>query len=286
MLKKWSLLITLIATLSLTNCKSTQIVKSNPCTEEIPTKTQSFSLADYDYYSASVLPTITEKGKLYAILSREATGSRDKKGKPTKYGKLYKYDDFSGGKDEGETHPEQTAAHEFLQEAILNGTLGWDLAKTEEFINPENNNTWAVIAYSTEGNPNAPHIRKTRNVTYLVHFDKYKDIFFNNFHEAREKEIEQYIKNNTPKHHWTNAEKDMLAKVEWNDLKIAILNEKDPQAIVKVDALVMNPKTKRFRKQKIDLRPLLIVKLRPFLLDDADETYQQGEHEKIRHYQD
>lgn len=282
MLKKFSLLLTLIATLGLTGCDHKQIpsTASYASSQNIP----AFSLADYNHYSASVLPTITEKGELYAILSRETTGSPKKKdGTPNTYGKFHKYDDFSGGKDKDETHAEETAAHEFFQEAMLEKTLGWDLAKTREFIKPENKNTWAVLAYSAEDNPNALHIRKSRNVTYLTSFDDYMNQFCNNFSDARKQEIAQYKKNGTPKWNWTNAEKDRIAKVKWSDLRTAILDEEDPTAIITVGALVMNPRTKRFERKTIDLRPFLVVKLRPFLLD---ETYEQGEHKKIRHYQE
>lgn len=275
MLKKSNFFMMLIIGLSLTNCGNKYVYDLSVC-EPTPAVQQQFSLADYDYYSASVFPTITEDGVLYGILSREAFGRKNK------FGKLHKYDDFSGSRDEGEVHPIETAAHEFLQEGILEKILQWNLKQTEEFIKPENGNTWSIIACSIDKNPDVPHVRKTRNVTYLTHFDQYKDVLFNKFHDARKQEVEQYKKEGISKQHWTNAEKDRLAKVKWDDLKAAIINQEDLNEIVEVEALVMNPKTKRFKKQTIQLRPFLVIKLRPFFMN---ESYQQGEHEKIRHYQ-
>lgn len=280
MLKKWSLIITLIATLSLTNCKSTQIVKSNPCVETAA-ETQLLSLDTYNHYSAGVLTTAIENGELYDYITREATGSKDKQGKPTKYGKLYKYDTFSGGKDKGETHPLETAAHEFLQEGMLNKIFGWDLPTTEEFIK---NNTLEVIAYSTKGNPNIPHIREARNVTYIVDFTKHVNTFCDKFHDARKEEIAQYKKDGTPKSHWTNAEKDRIAKIKRDDLRTAVMEQEDPNEILTVEALVMNPRTKRFKRETIEIRPLFVAAvLRPIFLD---KPYEQGEDEKVRYYED
>ena len=109
-------------------------------------------------------------------------------------------------------------------------------------------------------------------------------MLFNNFHEARKKEMERYNKEGVSQSQRTNVEKDRLAKVKWSDLKAAICAEQNPtNEIVEVEALVMNPKTKRFRKQTVQLRPFLVMKLRPFFLGCA---YAQGEHEKIRLYQD
>lgn len=280
MLKKWSLLITLIATLTLTNCKSTQIVKSNPCVETT-TETESFSLDTYNHYSAGVLTTIMENGELYAFVTREATGSKDKQGKPTKYGKLYKYDTFSGGKDKGETHPLETAAHEFFQEGMLNKIFGWNLPQTKEFIK---NNTREIIAFSTKGNPNIPHIREARNVTYIVDFTDQVNTFCDKFHDARKKEIAQYKKDGTPKSHWTNAEKDRAAKIRWEDLRKVTIEQEDPNEILTVDALVMNPRTKKFTPETVELRPLFVAAvLRPIFLD---KPYEQGEDGKTRYYQD
>jgi hypothetical protein len=278
MIKKIHFFVPLIIALSMTSCNNHKIasVNSHSCTTS--DTQQMFNLGDYEYYSASVLPTITQDGELYAILSREAYGTK------YKLGKWHKYDDFSGSRDKGETHPIMTAAHEFLQEAILELALGWNLAQTTSFIKPENNNTWAVIAYSKDKNACEEHSRTIRNVTYITHFDDYKDMLFNNFHEARKKEMERYNKEGTPKHHRTNVEKDMLAKVKWSDLKAAICAEQNPtNEIVTVEALVMNPKTKRFRQETIQLRPFLVIKLRPYFLGNG---YAQGEDEKIRLYQD
>lgn len=276
MLKKWNLLITFVTILSLTNCGNTQVTKPTICQPNGATTAQ-FSLATYHHYSAGVLPSVMENGKRYFILSREAEGRKNK------YGKFHKYDTFSGSRDEGETHAIETAAHEFLQEGILERIFGWTLEYVKDFLKPENDNTEVIIAYSTEAKPEIPHMRKARNVTYIVHFDKYKKTFFDKFHGARKEEVEQYKKDGTPKSHWTNAEKDRLAKVAEDDLRKAIIDEEDPNEIVTVDALVMNPRTKRFKKEKIELRPLFTAASRLYFLG---APYEQGEHEKIRHYQD
>ena len=270
MVKKYSFLTAFLIGFSLIGCDTYDTKAIEPI---IPSTKQ---LSNYRFYSASVLPTITENDELYAILSREAFGRR------YKYGKLHKYDDFSGSRDKGEKHPIETAAHEFLQEGILAKTLGWDLDQTKSFIDPKNENTWAIIAYSADANSDVPHMKKTRNVTYLTHFDKYKDTFFDNFHDARKKEIERYKKEGLSKNHWTNAEKDRLAKIKWRNLKKAILEQEDQNEIVEVEALVMNHR-KKFKKQTIQLRPFFVIKLRSFFSDD---DYEQGENDKVRFYQD
>src|SRR5579863_415223 len=151
-------------------------------------KVQTFRLSQFDHLSAAVLPTFTHRNVKWAILSREAYG-RTKK---------HTYDAFSGGKDKGETHPIQTAAHEFLQEAILELVLDWDLKDVEKFIDPENENTWIVVAYepyfailrqasdfakaSSDTQDERMKSRPIRNVTYIVNFNKYKTKLFNNFY--------------------------------------------------------------------------------------------------------
>lgn len=233
---------------------------------------QSFLLSDYNHYSAAVLPTFTRRNIKWAILSREAYG-RSKK---------HQYDSFSGGKDKGETHPIQTAAHEFLQEAILDLTLGWNLEDTECFIDPEKEYTWNVIAYSKDRNPNNPQSRDVRNVLYIVNFNKYKTQFFNKFYGARAQELERYESEGTPSKYRTNTEKDRIARVRWKDLEDAILNQKNSN-LVSVSAYVLDPETQYFNKEMITLRPILVMTLRPFF---NSQSYEEGENEKIRLYQE
>ena len=232
---------------------------------------QSFQLAEYDHKSASVLPTFTRRNIKWAILSREAYG-RTKK---------YQYDSFSGGRDKGETHPVQTAAHEFLQEAILDLVLGWNLEDTENFIDPEKEYNWMTLAYSKNKNPNNPKSRDVRNVLYIVNFNKYKTQFFNKFYDARAQELQRYEAARTPSRYRTTTEKDRLAKVRWKDLEDAILNQKNKNDPVTVSAYVLDPETNYFDKEIITLRPILVMTLRPFF---NCQPYEEGENEKIRHY--
>jgi hypothetical protein len=238
---------------------------------------QTPSLADYSYISASVLPTITEKGELYAILAREAYG------KKYKLGKLHKYDDFSGSKENEDTNIATSAAREFLEEGILAKTLGWTLGETENFIEHNNENTWAVIVYSKKPDQCSSESRDVRNVTYLTHFDNYKRKFFRNFYKARRQEEKRYNKEHARQSERTTIEKDRIAKVKWNDLKKAIVEQENSNDLVLVDALVMNPKTNRFVHEEVTLRPFLVIKLRPFFLDNP---HKQGESEKIKFYND
>ncbi len=233
--------------------------------------TQSFQLAEYDHKSAAVLPTFTRRNIKWAILSREAYGVTKK----------HTYDSFSGGRDKGETHAAQTAAHEFLQEAILELVLGWSLEDTENFINPEKEYTWNVIAYSKDKNPHNPKSRDVRNVLYIVNFNQYKTQLFNKFYDAREQELQRYEAARTPGKYRTTTEKDRLAKVRWKDLENAILNQKNKNDLVSVGAYVLDPETQQFNKETVILRPILIMTLRPFF---NCQPYEEGENEKIRHY--
>lgn len=245
-------------------------------------KEQTFRLSEFNHLSAAVLPTFTHRNIKWAILSREGYGA-------TKH----TYDSFSGGKDKGETHPIQTAAHEFLQEAILELVLNWNLEDTENFINPENKNTWAVIAYeknpsfakATEGKykPKNPKSRAVRNVTYIVNFNRYKTKFFDRFYDAREQELARYKAEKIPGRYRVTTEKDRLAKVRWSSLEKAIVNQKHRNDPVTVSAYVLNPETKEFNKETITLRPILIMTLRPLFLGCS---YEEGENEKIRYYYD
>lgn len=232
---------------------------------------QSFQLAEYDHESAAVLPTFTRRNIKWAIISREGYGITKK----------HTYDSFSGGKDKGETHPVQTAAHEFLEEAILEPILGWDLETTENFIDPEKEYTWMVLAYSKDKNPKNPKSRDVRNVLYIVNFNKYKTKFFNKFYNARAQELERYEAAGIPGKYRTTTEKDRVAKVRWKDLEDAICNQKNKYNPVTVSAYVLDPETNYFDKETVTLRPILVMTLRPFF---NCQEYEEGENEKIRHY--
>jgi hypothetical protein len=227
-------------------------------------KVQTFRLSQFDHLSAAVLPTFTHRNIKWAILSREAYG----RNKST-------YDSFSGSKDKGETHPIQTAAHEFLQEAILELVLDWDVKDVEQFIDPNNENTWIVVAYEKEVN------RPIRNVTYIVNFNKYKTKLFNNFYAARAQELARYEAARIPGRYRVTTEKDRLAKVSWKDLEKAIVNQEHKNDPVTVSAYVLDPQTQKFNRKTITLRPILVMTLRPLFLK---RTYERGENEKIRYY--
>lgn len=224
-----------------------------------------FNLATYDYKAASVLPIYTELDQQkYVILTREAWG----KDKDT-------YDDFSGGRDKGETDPKKTAAREFWEEAILRETLGWSLNYTEDFIDPQNNNTLYVIAHSKDKNQKYPGSKNFRSVTYIVNFDTYGNSLLNHFYDAltTEKIIDKSGRYKGGRH---TLEKDQIAVVLLDNFKKAIIERKK-----QIQAKIINPKTHEFYTQTITLRPFLISKLRPYFLD---KPYEQGENEKIRHY--
>jgi hypothetical protein len=231
---------------------------------------QSFELSEYNHYSAAVLPTFTRRNIKWAILSREGYGKSK-----------YLYDSFSGGKDKGETHPVQTAAHEFLQEAILEPILGWDLETAENFIDPNKENTWMALAYSKDKNPYNAQSRDIRNVLYIVNFNKYKTKLFNNFYYAREQELIRYERERTPSKYRTNTEKDRIAKVRWSELECAICDQQNSYDPVTVSAYVLNPDTEQFDKETITLRPILVKTLRAFF---TGQPYEEGDNEKIRHY--
>jgi 8-oxo-dGTP pyrophosphatase MutT (NUDIX family) len=224
---------------------------------------QVFDLDTYRCNSASVSTLYTHKDKLRIILTREAHGAS----KGT-------YDDFSGGRNKGETNPQTSAAREFSEEAILPKTIELDLKNTEKFIAPTSKNTMYVLAYSKD--PKTAKGRKVRNVTYLVDFDLYATTLFDNFYGALESEKTRYKKLHTKGSEQHTTEKDSIAAVLWDDFKDATINHKKT-----VDANVLNPKTKRFEKKQITLRPFLTSKYRPYFLG---QPYDQGTNCKIRHY--
>ncbi len=203
-------------------------------------KVQTFRLSQFDHLSAAVLPTFTQRNIKWVILSREGYGVNKK----------HTYDAFSGGKDKGETHPIQTAAHEFLQEAILERILEWDLDDAEIFIDPNNEYTWIVVAYERPYSAKASKGKPIRNATYIVNFNKYKTKLFNKFYDAREQEMARYDAANTPGKYRVTTEKDRLAKVRWKDLEKAIVNQEDKNDPVTVSAYVLDPEAKKFSEKQ------------------------------------
>lgn len=228
------------------------------CMENI----QTFDLDTYRCKSASVTAVYTHKNKRCVIATREAHG--------TSRGN---YDDFSGGREKGETNPLTSAAREFWEEAMLQETLGWNIEDTENFIKE---NTLYVIAYTKDKNPHNSKSREVRNVTYIVNFNEYAALLFAKFYPGLDNEKKRYRKLGTPKRQQHTTEKDKIGTILWNNLKEAsITNKKTIQAAVK------DPQTKQFKKEQVTLRPFLTSKLRPFFLD---MPYEQGENDNIRHY--
>jgi hypothetical protein len=253
---------------SASSCEECDVEKSDSeCSYDNPLgylfeKAQPFSLAEYNNRSGSVLPVYkSPKGKLYVVLTREAHG-KDRR----------KYDDFSGGREKTDKHPQIASAREFTEEAILNKTLKWSLEDTIQFLDPDNDTTIAVIAYSKDKNPQRQNSRDVRNVTYIVDFDQYAKILFKNFYTALAEE--------KAKKHRSTTEKDRIAGVLFEDLKEAIINKEDRKP-VRVSAKVLDPKTNSFREEQITLRPFLTEKLHSYFLN---MPYNEGEHTKIRHY--
>lgn len=233
-----------------------------------------FLLSELDYKSAAVLPTFTRRNTKWAVISREGYGITKK----------YTYDSFSGGRDKGEDNVILSAAREFHEEGILEQALGWSLEETEKYINPDKTeNTWAVIAYSRDKDISNPKSRDIRNVTFLTNFTAYKTKLFDNFYDARKRELARYDELGIPGKHRHTTEKDRIAKVRWSDLKKAILSQKNSHDPVYVCAYVMNPTTRKFCKRTVRLRPILVITLRPFF---ANEPYEQDQNEKIRLYRE
>lgn len=280
MLKKSTLFISIAIVLTMTNCSHSHLTSA--VTPPHNHYSDIFKLDEYRCYSASVLPIFTENKKLNLLLTREAEGNKHP------LGKWHKYDDCSGSteqediresKEKQQTLALISAAREFLEEGMLEEIFGWNLEQVIEYIKQH---TKYVIIHSKDKNPCDPHSRTIRNVTYVVDFDEHKDQFFNGFYDARKKVLARYKKEGIfQKHLRTNAEKDKPAKVDFDDFKTAILAPKDSN-MVQVNGLVLNPRTNKFQKERITLRPFLGIKLYPWL---AGNPYTQGENETIRHYQ-
>lgn len=209
-------------------------------------------LSDFDFQSASVLPTYYEHGQKYAILSRE------------KYGRdAGTYDDFGGKRDEGENHPIITAAREFHEEAIIEDIIGLSLGETRDYIDIQTSkNTQFIIANTTP--------RGAKNVTYITSFKRYKNKFIKNFYYAAKHATKP-----------ENREKDRIALVKWSDLKDAIVSQPHTKAPVYVQACVINPHTNEHENECILLRPYLVIKLKAFF---SNASYVEGKSKKIRFY--
>lgn len=220
--------------------------------------TGAVKLSSLNYKSASVLPYYYHNETKWVILPQEAFG-RDK-------GTV---DDLGGSRDKGEKHPVVTAAREFYEEAIIKQTIGLTLQQTIRFLNK---NSKYIIGYS--------NTKGSCNITYIVNFDQYKDMFFNNFYKAR---------HNAPSHKY--KEKDKIVVVKWQDLKDVFTQQETGffrswfkrffNQNVTVAALEQDPSTLTFCPTTVTLRPFLVKKLRPFFLD---KPYQQGMNKKIRLY--
>lgn len=251
-------------------------------------------LTDFKFGAASVLPFYIKDQIKYVILSSEQRG--DHKGT---------YDDFSGSRDAGENHPIITAAREFHEEAMLEGTTGLTLEETINYIDIEQtNNTEYIIAYTTPTNKG--------RVTYIVDFNDYAEALINNFYSALTKHISDHYDtinqlinefklstiNVSSMHHpetlqllthfteaisnqpfWHYTEKESLATVEWETFKEAIINQSINNTTVY--ASVIDPITQKSNTKKITLRPFLVQKLKPFF---CNASYEQGDNEKIRFY--
>ena len=165
-----------------------------------------------------------------------------------------------------------SAAREFHEEAILEKTLGWNLNDVIHYLDSDNNGMLTVVAYSKNKNPQRPQSKDIRNVTYIVDFNQYAKKLFNTFYTA--------LTSEKAKKHRSTTEKDRIAGVLLNDLKEAVIHKKDREA-VRISANVLDPKTNRFNKEQITLRPFLVEKLRQYFLD---MPYDQGENAKTRHY--
>lgn len=261
MMQKKNFLILLFTMLALPSCTNTKTTKSQKAIQPqqktiLKPVSSAPKLSQLKFNSASVLLVYTDRhGTKKVILADEGHGwDRGT------------FCDFGGKRDQGETHPVQTAAHEFYEEAIIPTIFGWTLADTQNFIDIATSpNTDQINVYSN---------KKICHVNYLTDFSQYKDTFFKNFLSARKNATDHRFR-----------EKNRLAIVIWQDLKDAITQQRrswfTKNQPVKLFALVQSPRTGRFNKEKITLRPSFVMSLRPFLLN---KPYIQGWSKKIRFY--
>ena len=73
----------------------------------------------------------------------------------------------------------------------------------------------------------------------------------------------------------------MIAIVKWSDIKKAFMEQGNSNDTVYVIAKVIDPKTKKGRRENIKLRTYFVVKLKSFFLD---KPYQEGTNKKIHFY--
>jgi 8-oxo-dGTP pyrophosphatase MutT (NUDIX family) len=203
-------------------------------------------LEDILYSGASVLP-VTASGQV--LLSREAAGRHQGT-----------WDSCGGGRHPDEFNCMTTATREFYEEAILQKTLGWDFAATEQFIEPAHPHTTLVIAKELGAD-----VFVMVFVTELS--DQQVDQLITRYGQARQSSTE-----------WKYKEKDGLALVEWKDLAAAILNTPRGET-VRVSAHVVYPTDET---TTITVRPYLVSNLRPYL---EDHSFTSGSNPKVRYYQ-
>lgn len=259
--KKFFVLLVVVL-LNLSSCTlNTKTIKSSKptrITQKQHQKPASLApqLSELKYTSASVLPYYLDRQGIKKVILADEAHGRDRT----------TFADFGGKRDRGETHPVQTAAHEFYEEAILPNTLGWSLPQTQDFIDiAKAQNTHFINVFSN---------KKMCHVTYLTDFTPYRNTLFKQFPIARK---------NATQHKF--REKNRLAIVEWDNLKNTISKQQrswiPKNNPVRVSALVQNPRTGRFNTEIITLRPSFVMSLRPFFLN---RPYVQGWSKKIRFY--
>ena len=245
----------------------------------------SFKLSTFACQSASVLPVYTRNLKKYVILTREAMGS------PLQYGgKRFTYDDFGGGCEKEDDDALVSAVREFYEEGNLKQSLGWTLDQTIKIVR---DNILEIIVYQQEEDKNIPKTESEKkfgktsikNVTYIVNFDKYADKLFKNFYPALERERERLKKSgkkNIDKS--VTLEKDKIAAFLWEDLEGAIAYHKIISGAnpVKVRALVVDEKTKKFKEETVVLRPFFPIKFRSYFMHMPYETSR--EDSRIKYY--
>lgn len=223
------------------------------------------SLETFNNGGGSILPVFWQNGKKMVVLTREA------------YGKAKKNYDDSGGKadpikqDDGtiirwET-PLETCAREGLEELMAEKTMGFSLNRMRHHIDTTNKFTEHVIVLDNS---------KANRKGYVVYITKFRlrtiNQLKNSFYNARQ----YYIK----KQEWHYTEKDRLAFVSWDDLKKTILDNPESNTLT-MTADVVDPQTNNLVSETIQLRPFLVIKLRPFF---SDAPYTQGCDCKARFY--
>lgn len=145
------------------------------------------------------LPTKKGKPKDHYIISRNAFGQ-------------YKgtFDDFGGSRDPQETHPVQTAAREFYEEALAGPVLKKSIKNLEKKIDLAGKDTQAVLVQSIPGKGG-----KSNYVTFIARFGQNSSRKMTHaFGAARAK----------PGLAFAFKEKDQIALVRVDKLKQALLN--------------------------------------------------------------